>query len=284
MPEEKKEYYEWNDFNDEEAAFVLDGTAFNGLKREKAILGRIERAIDRKKDPLSCPPDKRNLVEDFAMEANHLHYLADSIRCTDNIFITEEIISEVHKYYRKLGYVFNDYYDAGFDHVPVFSFIGGLADAICAAQNYGVPRTQRLIRDNRSRFNGYLDIIKELMKEEMTPVPEEDKDLFEELYQDPDLLVQPRRKQKLKPKHMTEADAKLLAFGLTAAHKESTILFTGDIRHVEKAARDTYGYFVLNGSSDLTGRPPNRFMVYVGFTQGWKLQVDSELVTKVTSA
>jgi len=279
----EKEYLEFiDDFVEDDSAFVLDSTGFNNLKGSRALLKRLEVEANRRINTPDVPQTDGTLQEDINSEACYLSVLAHNIRNCDNVFTPEEIIREINVYYRKAGQIIKKLVNADVGMGCLNPFIAGIADVVCAGQNYGVPRTQEIIRKNQSKFDSYLEwITNRPIRKELIPVsmPPPDAYFGSEEYRLACLYDEYDDLQQEGNRPASNSDNRLVALALTIALEIPSTIFTGDVKHVARAVKEIYGCsnkdFNPRYCSSPPELPPNQIKLYAGFEPGWKLWFDS---------
>ena len=251
-----------------ETAFVLDAGSFNRFLGRRSTSRTIEYYLN---NPL--PPFSRggaDLNKAMIEETNYLHDLARRIRGRRPYYVTQEVLRELHGYYRKLSRLEADIKTRGtaIDQDLLGEYITGVADAICSSQNYGVFLAREAIKMSNGLFQQYSGLVLESMKMEL---PEGD--IFSDLESEEDDYDEfsPLREKK---RHISETDAGVIALSIILANHQPTILFTTDSEHVELAMKRTCRDLML-GKSYLKS-PPGHLRLYVGSWAGWKERYDSK--------
>jgi len=218
------------------------------------LLKKLEEVVRTNGKSLTRGEVNDKMIDD---EARYLSVLAFNIRSESKYFTMGEIVQELNTYYRKIGETverLSNTLDVGLVGIP---FIGGVADVICACENYAVQRASKVIQRNESNFRWYLDWLSDPSGSWLNLDAEKTEQLMD------------------KSREMSNTDKKILALSLVLADEMPTILFTGDVNHLGYFARTIYFDPDSWLFSEPSKFPKHQFRVYAGFEKGWKLWVDS---------
>jgi len=272
MGKQYRQHYGMDDFTEEET-FVFDTGAFNFLMGKNNLLRRLKAEDFSETARTIYTANYRALLKDIKAESTYLHNMADNIRNEKNRVVPEEVVQELQAYYRKLGKTIEEIENiVEGARWEIYPFLGGIADVVCACQNYGVYRAKAIMASDESkkRFEKYLEWLEEIAELQGCAAMHEA--CFEESYISGEIQ---EREVSLHIPDRTR-DNRIIALSLANAWQQPTILFTSDFKHVGKIVRLMYGYEKPETYYPIAPEiPPNRHRVFVGFEKGWELKSDS---------
>lgn len=276
---EIKKYYSFDEILGEESALVLDNGVFNRLNANGSLSDRLKKVIHLA-DYAERDSAFELLCEDIRAETKYLESLAGIINKRENIITTREIALELNEYY-KIIVSFKEKAN-GRAGGELQDLEIAVCDTVVACLKYATPRSRLIIGRNGKMFEEYKKWFGVVSESEERERRKKNKEIVASLLKNGKTEEYLRQAAELDRVIDRTNDNNLMSLSLVTAWEQSTILLSGDSRHVGDTLRMLYGYHRnICKDEKIPGLPPQHYRVYIMGREGWRPRVDSKLPPKL---